>query len=343
MIPDTNNPKILIVDDKPENILAMEKILKPLNLTLFKANSGNEALQLILEEEFVTILLDVQMPGMSGFEAAKLIHENKTIQTVPIIFVTAFDRDEEHIYQGHEAGAVDYLFKPIEPDILLPKIRIFIELFKQKQELRHLLKELQNTQESLKETNQKLEYLAHHDPTTHLPNRLDFERTLKKAFAQAERHQRKFALLLVDLNKFKEVNDRFGHLVGDKVLAAAADRILLSLRVDDDVIHLDKSENFISRLGGDEFCIVLNEIKAFEDAEIVAKRLLKSFELPFKLDGEEIYLGASIGIACYPDSALEMLTLIKSADDAMYAAKKLGSNHYSVASTFCDDKMRKVP
>ena len=108
--------KLLLVDDRPENLLALEALLEPLGQELVRAGSGEEALRHLLQEEFAAILLDVQMPGMDGFQTAELIKRRERTRHVPIIFLTAISKDAEHIFRGYEAGAVDYLMKPFEPE-----------------------------------------------------------------------------------------------------------------------------------------------------------------------------------------------------------------------------------
>ena len=126
---------ILLVDDRPENLLALEGILSAPDLNLVKATSGNEALSAVLEHNFALILMDVQMPDMDGFETARLMRGLEKTRQIPIIFVTAINKDQKHIFEGYDSGAVDYLFKPIDPEILKSKVTIFIELFKQKKKL----------------------------------------------------------------------------------------------------------------------------------------------------------------------------------------------------------------
>ena len=126
--------EILLVDDRPENLLALEAILEPLNQTLIKAHSGDEALRKLLLHDFAVILLDVQMPGINGFETARLIKSRERTKYIPIIFLTAISKDEEYVFQGYSVGAVDYLAKPFQPDILRSKVNVFVDLYlKQKQ------------------------------------------------------------------------------------------------------------------------------------------------------------------------------------------------------------------
>ncbi len=128
--------KILVVDDVQKNLVAMQQILKPLPITPFFCQSGNEALALTLEHSFALVLLDVMMPEMNGFEVAELLRQNEPTKRIPIIFVTALGREETHAFRGYEAGAVDYLLKPVNPQILISKVRVFIDLARYQRELK---------------------------------------------------------------------------------------------------------------------------------------------------------------------------------------------------------------
>ena len=152
--------KILLVDDRPENLLVLENILEDPELEFYKATSGNEALGLVLGNDFALVLLDVQMPGMDGFEIAELMRGIEKTKHIPIIFVTAISKEEKHIFKGYEAGAVDYLFKPLEPEILKSKVKVFLELYKQKillqkqaQELKQKMQELSIAQKAAEAAN----------------------------------------------------------------------------------------------------------------------------------------------------------------------------------------------
>ena len=123
---------ILLVDDRPENLLALERLLEDMEIDLVKATSGNEALGLVLERDFAMILLDVQMPEMDGYEVAELLQKNEKTKHIPIIFVTAVSAGEQHMFKGYETGAVDYLFKPIAPEILRSKVTVFADLHRQR-------------------------------------------------------------------------------------------------------------------------------------------------------------------------------------------------------------------
>ena len=130
-----NLTHILLVDDRKENLLALQALLEAPGLEIITASSGNEALGLMLEYEFAVVILDVQMPGMDGFEVAELMRKSERTRYLPIIFVTAISKDENYVFKGYETGAVDYLFKPLSPVILKSKVHIFLELDRNKKEL----------------------------------------------------------------------------------------------------------------------------------------------------------------------------------------------------------------
>lgn len=146
--------KILIVDDKPENLIALEAVLEDDSRELLKAYSGNEALKILLKERVALVLLDVQMPEMDGFEVAELMHSNQKIAKVPIIFVTAISKEKKYVMKGYQAGAVDYLFKPIEPIILKSKVKFFLELDQQKRELEKMLAKSRQSEQTFNDAMQ---------------------------------------------------------------------------------------------------------------------------------------------------------------------------------------------
>jgi PAS domain S-box-containing protein len=128
---------ILLVDDRPENLLALEAILEPLGQNLVRASSGEEALKRLLTMEFAVILLDVQMPGMNGFDTARLIKARERSRHIPIIFLTAISKEEAYVFEGYSVGAVDYMFKPFQPDILRSKVAVFVDLYRKQEQIKH--------------------------------------------------------------------------------------------------------------------------------------------------------------------------------------------------------------
>ncbi len=141
-MPIIEKANILIVDDKPQNLISLEAVLEGPDINIVKANSGNEALSKILEDDFALVLLDVQMPDMDGFETAEYMRGNNRTCQIPIIFVTAISKEQKHIFKGYESGAVDYIFKPLDPDILINKVTIFIDLFRQRKIIERKNREL---------------------------------------------------------------------------------------------------------------------------------------------------------------------------------------------------------
>jgi response regulator RpfG family c-di-GMP phosphodiesterase len=135
--------KILLVDDEPANLVSLEAILEDEGLELLKAESGPEALKMLLNEDVSLVLLDVQMPEMDGFEVAELMRNRKNTQNIPIIFVTAISKEDQYVFKGYQVGAVDYLFKPLDPTILKSKVDFFLKLDRERRELQEKLKEAQ--------------------------------------------------------------------------------------------------------------------------------------------------------------------------------------------------------
>ncbi|HEY9596620.1 MAG TPA: response regulator [Cyanophyceae cyanobacterium] len=154
------NVNILLVDDHPENLLALEAILERLGQNLVKANSGEEALRCLLQQDFAVILLDVQMPGMDGFETAKLIRNRERSRYTPIIFLTAFNTSETMVFKGYSLGAVDYLFKPIEPEILVSKVTVFVDLFRKTEEIKRQAAQLVAMNAELKKSEERFRSLS---------------------------------------------------------------------------------------------------------------------------------------------------------------------------------------
>ncbi|MDF1820921.1 MAG: response regulator [Alcanivoracaceae bacterium] len=135
--------KILMVDDQPANLVSLEALLEDTGRELIKAHNGPDALKILLKEDISLVLLDVQMPGMDGFEVAELMRQRKDTQNIPIIFVTAISKEDKYVFKGYQVGAVDYLFKPLDPMILQSKVNFFLQLDRQRRELQLKLKQAQ--------------------------------------------------------------------------------------------------------------------------------------------------------------------------------------------------------
>ncbi len=176
---------------------------------------------------------------------------------------------------------------------------------------------------SIKRSQEKLDFLAHHDPLTDLPNRLLFNDRLEHALKRAEREGRHVAILFLDLDRFKNINDSLGHPVGDLLLQEAAKRIL----------RLVRKEDTVARLGGDEFIILIDAIDGAQDVALLAEKVISAFGYPFAIKGHELHLTVSVGVSLYPQDGGDGDTLIRNADTAMYRAKEEGRNDYQFYTT----------
>lgn len=331
-------PNILLVNDDHSTLTALKAILNPSsiqhNYKISEAKSGEEALRLVLKHQFAVIILDISMPGIDGFETAQLIHSRTLSAFTPIIFITAYYADEMNRLKGYELGAVDFLLTPIIPQILRTKVEVFVELAKKNlvlesktQELAQLNKNLKVKQyQELKVHNEKLQLevedrkiaekkahdLATRDPLTGLLNRRSLISGLETLLSNAVRRNELLAVMFLDMNRFKIINDTLGHDVGDQLLSFAAHRIQSCVREND----------LVARLGGDEFVIVLKNITCIKYALNIAKKISLLSEDPIHIGSNSINIAFSIGISLFPDDGDSVHMLMKNADLAMYHAKK---------------------
>ncbi len=318
---------ILIVDDRPENLITLEVLLENPELNIVKAESGNEALGLMLQYDFALVLLDVQMPEMDGFETAELMRSARKTKHIPIIFVTAFQTEKHHIFKGYDSGAVDYLFKPLEPAVLKSKVDVFLELQRQRNQLQAKTRELdakiielKEMQLQLEERNEQLKQLSSLDGLTGIPNRRRFDEVLESEWKRGVRTSEPLCLIMVDVDHFKAYNDHYGHPAGDFCLKRIA-RALSSV--------LKRPMDIVARYGGEEFSAILPGTNA-KGGDLVAEKLRSIVE---QLDIEHAEspgygrITVSIGTsAVLPSMGAYPTDLIKAADKALYKAKSLGRN-----------------
>ncbi len=323
---------VLLVDDRVENVLALEASLEPLGQRLVRAMSGEDALRAVLDEQFAVILMDIRMPGLDGFETLALLRKRERSRHIPIIFLTAYS-EQQNLFRTYSSGAVDCLQKPFDPSSLRAKVSVFVHLRQNELALQAARDELEarvnertnelasaNTAlereiEQRKVIEQRLIDQAHRDVLTGLANRKLLLEHLKHAVGRWHRSPRPtFAVLMIDLDRFKVINDSLGHLAGDELLVEVSARLERCLR----------SVDTAARLGGDEFALLLDGIDELRDATHVAERIQAALRAPFVLDGREVFVSASIGIALMDQRYQAGSDLLRDADTALYRAKDAG-------------------
>lgn len=238
---------VLVVDDVRENHLVMNSVLNDPEINVINAMSGEEALKLCTNHSFAVILMDVQMPGMDGFETAELLRSIERTKKIPIIFVTAISKEKKAIFRGYEIGAVDYLFKPIDALVLRSKVNTFKELYQQRRMLELTTYELEKKISELtyvQAEKSRLENVSKEDFLTCTYNRRGIEHLLQLHWADCAKYNLPISLMLIDLDNFKRYNDYYGHVKGDTVLKEVVN---CAKKV------LTGSAEYIGRYGGEEF------------------------------------------------------------------------------------------
>ncbi|MEB3281998.1 MAG: EAL domain-containing protein [Lyngbya sp.] len=321
--PPIENSDILIVDDQPANLRLLSRLLTRKGYEVRQAINGTMALQAVQAKRPQLIMLDIMMPDLDGYEVCSRLKANPETADVPIIFLSALDDVFDKV-KAFTVGAVDYISKPFQSQEVLARVQHHLALQAVNQKISLLNAELEQQvkerTQQLEEVHAKLTQMAFHDELTGLPNRTLFINSLKEALynAQADSYYR-FALLYIDCDRFKVVNDSLGHSVGDQLLAAVAHRLANAL----------PDVNILARLGGDEFAILVTNIQEITPAVEVAEKVIETLSTPFKLQKYDVYVNASIGIALSNSSYTEPQHILRDADAAMYRAKKQG-NRYQV-------------
>ncbi len=298
--------KVLLVEDSASDIRLVRELLAEAgqsHIEIATAGTVRQAFDLLGAQTFEAILLDLSLPDSQDLEGLATLHGRAT--GVPIVVMTGL-KDEAAAARALRQGAQDYLVKGwFDGDSLARAVGHAIERSR---------------------SGRFLEYLAHHDVLTELPNRTLLEDRLAHALEHARRYRQGLAVLFLDLDHFKTVNDTLGHAVGDRLLQAVAARLCGCVRASDTV----------GRVGGDEFTILLPEISRPEDITMVAGKIKEGFQSPFAVDGRELSLSASIGASLFPNDGEDAESLLKNADTAMYRAKEHGRSNlqlYAAAST----------
>ncbi|PPD48289.1 MAG: GGDEF domain-containing response regulator [Methylotenera sp.] len=282
---------ILLVEDNPGDIRLVRELLaadQSESFTLVTADRQETALAILDSHDITAILLDIELPDSSGLNTLLKIHANAP--GIPIVVLSSI-ADEGLAVRSVQQGAQDFLVKGhVDAHQLTRSLRYAIER---------------------KRTEERLNHLAHYDSLTGLSNRKHFYDTLKNSIALARRHETKLALLLLDLNGFKSINDTLGHYVGDLLLQGVALRLRECMRETD----------CVARIGGDEFTLILTDIYDEEDAARAASKIIDAVRPPFLIDGRSLDIGVSVGISIYPTDTDHIESLVRNADVAMYQAK----------------------
>jgi diguanylate cyclase (GGDEF)-like protein len=300
---------LLVVDDIPENIHELLEALKD-DYRIMVARNGVQALEAVQGAAPPDlVLLDIMMPGMDGYEVCRRIKATTAGNRIPIIFVTVVDAAQDKV-KGFDLGAADYITKPFDIDEVRARVRAHLELAR----LRHFLEDIVAQRTAmLQVSEEKYRILTYRDALTGLANRVLFSEMLGHAIIHAESSHTSFALLFLDLDNFKAINESLGHSLGDQVLIEAGKRLQAVLPESD----------ALARIGGDEFNIILDNDDGMP-VDLMAQRMIDALGEPFILAGNSIYVGASIGIALYPADGTNSETLQSCADTALHRAKEQG-------------------
>lgn len=295
--------RILLVEDSQTDAILIERALRsvsPHGYTIQKVETLSQALRVLGEDEFNVVLLDLSLTDTLGFNG--LLSIQQFAPKLPVIILTAH-QDEEMALSAVQHGAQDYLFKDrMDGQTIKRAMRYAIQ--------RKLFEGVLITH-------------AHFDLLTGLANRMLFESRLDMALARRARSGEGIGVFFLDLDRFKQVNDQYGHAVGDQLLQQVAERLTRSIR----------SYDTAARFGGDEFALIIDSIKNHEDCVAVAKKIIEKISEPFFINHKELDIGVSIGIAlCLGDDKSMRDVLTKRADEAMYQAKRVPQSDYQFYS-----------
>ena len=337
-------PRLLIVDDVGDNRLMLARRFQRYGFDVVEAESGLAAIELIGKGPFDLVLLDVMMPGINGIETLKRIRSQKSASALPVIMVTAKSESDD-IVEALELGANDYVTKPVDFAVALARVNNQIGRKRAEQQVALANEGLRQANEDLErlveertsrlvDANQKLkleiadreqsqaksQYLAYHDSLTGLGNRLLFRELLEEALNDVSVSPNPLAVLFLDLDGFKAVNDTLGHSIGDLLLK------LVGTKLRDVLQQTDR----IARLGGDEFAILQISAPQPNSSIALAEKIIDIVGRPCSIDGHNVTVGASIGIVVAQPNSMNAESLLKSADLAMYSAKADGRGTYRI-------------
>ena len=310
--------RILIVDDTPTNLFVLSKLLTSAGYEVIESTNGLDAIALAQSHQPALILLDIMMPHMDGHEVCRRLRSVSSTAHIPIIFLSALDAPVNKI-QAFHSGAADYVTKPFQTEEVIARVHLQIELRlarkRQEQINIELEKRVNERTQLLELAHSQMLDLAASDRLTRLPNRLSFLRRLDKVISHSQADpQTSFAVLFLDCDRFKRINDSLGHRIGDQLLKGIARRLS----------HFEQKHievDMVARFGGDEFGILLLGIADKTDVTAFAENVYRILSRPFLLAGHNIFSTASIGLVWGDRSYVTAEHLLRDADVAMYQAK----------------------
>lgn len=305
---DILNAPILIVDDQEDNVELLEALLHEAGYTsITSTRSPHEVCDLHRRNHYSLILLDLLMPKLDGFQVMDGLSriEQQADSYPPVLAITAHPGYKLRALQG---GARDFISKPFDTSEVLMRVHNMLEV--------RLMHEVQ------RDNGRVLESLALQDSLTGLANRRLVEDRIMTALTQVRRSKGSMAVIYLDLDGFKQINDTLGHGAGDVLLKTIAVRLKETVR----------EEDTVARLGGDEFVIALPHIRSANDAAKMARKIINAVAQPYDMEGQTVCVTASAGISIFPAHGHDVETLMKSADTALYAAKHAGKNSFRIGS-----------
>ena len=302
--------RILVVDDVPVNIQLLVTYLAAEGYDVVSAKDGYDAMKAVKEHQPDLILLDVMMPKMNGFKVCEVIKSDDATKFIPVILVTALNELEDKV-KGMNSGADDFLAKPFNKLELLVRVRSLLRI-------KHLHDELQEKVIELQRTKEELRQLAITDGLTGLYNYRYFKEQLLQELKRAQRHSLNISVVMIDIDHFKQYNDKNGHPAGDVVLKDIA-RLLR-----DNIRNIDLA----ARYGGEEFSLILIETDK-PSAKIVSekiRKLVEDYGFAYESSQPDGKLTISSGVATFPEDGEDFDTLVSKADQRLYRAKEAGRN-----------------
>ncbi|MCC6207624.1 MAG: EAL domain-containing protein [Gammaproteobacteria bacterium] len=290
-----HNSFILVADDDRSTRFAFRNILEEEGYNVIEAENGAKAIELCKYRVPDLILMDAKMPIMDGFSACQQIRQIPESAHTPILIITGLD-DEDSIERAFSVGATDYISKPVNFSVMRRRIAHLMHASRAERHMRHL---------------------AFSDTLTGLPNRARFTNHLNNLLEARRDSNAPLAIMFIDVDRFKLINDTLGHDAGDMLLKIVAERIHNCVRDDD----------LVARLGGDEFTVVLDNVGARDVLEAIARKISHSFTKPVAFLNQEIFVSVSIGISMFPGDATDLASLMKHADTAMFHAKRFRNDY----------------